>query len=356
MTSAGKSVVIHSITGLFKRASFLFCLLVLFAGLGLSGCSSKPDIIKISGAALGTTYHVTVVADQPAPDDLAERIKAVLDVVDQSMSTYKDDSEISRFNRLPIDSEQQISAEFSQVLAISRMIWQQSGGAFDPTVGPLVDLWGFGPVSTDNLVPTDEQIETAISAIGYQHVQLIDDRLSKTQALRLDLSAVAKGYAVDLIADMLEMLALPDYLVEVGGEMRLSGSNPKGQLWRVAVEQPSLIPQVQQVIEIADIAMATSGDYRNFFESDGVRYSHSIDPRTGRPVAHGLASVTVLAPTCAEADAWATALTILGEEQGILLAEQLNLAVYMLVNVDDSFKVISSTAFAPYLNQSDSLD
>ena len=356
MTLVDNSAVVNSLTGLFKRASFLFCLLAICGVLGLSGCGSKPDIIKISGTALGTTYHVTIVADQPAPDDLAERIKAILEVVDQSMSTYKDDSEISLFNRLPINTAQQISAEFSQVLAISRMIWQQSGGAFDPTVGPLVDLWGFGPVRTHNLVPTDEQIETAISAIGYQHVQLTDDRLSKTQPLRLDLSAVAKGYAVDQIADMLEMLALPDYLVEVGGEMRLSGSNPKGQLWRVAVEQPSLIPQVQQVIEVADTAMATSGDYRNYFESDGVRYSHSIDPRTGRPVNHGLASVTVLAATCAEADAWATALTILGEEQGMLLAEQLSLAVYMLVKVDDSFKVISSTAFAPYLNQSDSPD
>jgi thiamine biosynthesis lipoprotein len=219
-----------------------------------------------------------------------------------------------------------------------------------------VDLWGFGPVTTDNVVPSDEQINTALTEIGYQHVRLADDRLSKTQPLRLDLSAVAKGYAVDQIADMLEMLALPDYLVEVGGEMRLSGSNPKGQPWRIAVEQPSLIPQVQQVIEVADTSMATSGDYRNYFESDGVRYSHSIDPRTGRPVSHGLASVTVLAATCAEADAWATALTILGEEQGMLLAEQLELAVYMLVKADEGFEALSSSAFAPYLNRSDSPD
>ena len=155
---------------------------------------------------------------------------------------------------------------------------------------------------------------------------------------------------------MLEMLALPDYLVEVGGEMRLSGSNPKGQPWRIAVEQPSLIQQVQQVIEVVDTAMATSGDYRNYFESDGVRYSHSIDPRSGRPVAHGVASVTVLAATCAEADAWATALTILGEEQGMLLAEQLDLAVYMLVKTDEGFEALSSSAFAPYLKRSDSPD
>jgi thiamine biosynthesis lipoprotein len=356
MTSADNALCFDVLTGLLKRASFLFYVLSIGVVLGLTGCDSKPDIINISGAALGTRYHITVVADQPAPDDLAERVEAVLEVIDQSMSTYKSDSEISRFNQLAINTEQQISAEFAQVLTISRSIWQQSAGAFDPTVGPLVDLWGFGPVSTDNVVPSDEQINTALTEIGYQHVRLADDRLSKTQPLRLDLSAVAKGYAVDQIADMLEMLALPDYLVEVGGEMRLSGSNPKGQPWRIAVEQPSLIPQVQQVIEVADTAMATSGDYRNYFESDGVRYSHSIDPRTGRPVSHGLASVTVLAPTCAEADAWATALTILGEEQGMLLAEQLDLAVYMLVKADDGFKAISSNAFAPYLKRSDSPD
>jgi len=121
--------------------------------------------------------------------------------------------------------------------------------------------------------------------------------------VRLDLSAVAKGYAVDLVADLLEMLALPDYLVEVGGEMRLGGSNTQGKPWRIAVEQPSVIPQVQRIIELGDVAMATSGDYRNYFKVDGVRYSHTIDPRTGRPITHSLASVTVLAPTCAEADA-----------------------------------------------------
>ena len=292
-----------------------------------------------------------MVADQPAPNDLAERIDAALDVVDLSMSTYKTESEISRFNALSVNASQQISADFAHVLNVSESVWQQSNGAFDPTVGPLVDLWGFGPVPGDNVVPTDDQIDAALAAIGYQHVQLADGQLAKSSPVRLDLSAVAKGYAVDQVADLLEMLALPDYLVEVGGEMRLSGFNPKGQPWRIAVEQPTVIPQVQRIIELGDVAMATSGDYRNYFEVDGVRYAHTIDPRTGRPINHSLASVTVLAPTCAEADAWATALTVLGEEQGLAVAEQLNLPVYMLVKVEAGFKAVSSSAFAPYLTE-----
>ena len=339
-----------TLTGLGQRASFFLSALALFCLLGLAGCDSGPDIIKISGNKMGTTYHITVVADQPAPRDLAERIDRALDVVDLSMSTYKTESEISKFNGLPVDTSQQISADFSHVLKVSKTVWRQSNGAFDPTVGPLVDLWGFGPQRGDDVVPADDQIDRALASIGFQYMQLSEGQISKTRPVRLDVSAVAKGYAVDLVADLLEMLALPDYLVEVGGEMRLGGSNAKGQFWRIAVEQPSVIPQVQRIIELGDVAMATSGDYRNYFEVDGVRYSHTIDPRTGRPITHGLASVTVLAPTCAEADAWATALSVMGEEQGLAVAEQLNLPVYMLVKTESGFKAVSSSAFDPYLN------
>ena len=350
MTSVDKSILALTLTGLGQRASFLLYALALFCLLGLTGCDSGPEIIKISGSKMGTTYHITVVADQPAPDDLAERIDAALDVVDLSMSTYKAESEISKFNALPIDTSQQISADFAHVLKVSETVWRQSNGAFDPTVGPLVDLWGFGPVPGDDVVPADDQIDRALASTGFQHMQLSEGQISKTSPVRLDLSAVAKGYAVDLVADLLEMLALPDYLVEVGGEMRLGGSNTQGKPWRIAVEQPSVIPQVQRIIELGDVAMATSGDYRNYFKVDGVRSSHTIDPRTGRPITHSLASVTVLAPTCAEADAWATALSVLGAEQGLAVAEQLNLPVYMLVNVESGFKAVSSSAFDPYLN------
>ncbi len=351
MTLVGKRLLDTKLTGLPNRASFFLSALVAFCLLALSGCDSRPEIIKISGTKMGTSYHITVVADQPAPDDLAERIDAALDLVDLSMSTYKPSSEISRFNQLPVDVEQAISHEFSQVLEVSQDVWEQTSGAFDPTVGPLVDLWGFGPAPALDVVPGDNAIALALERIGFEHLQQSAQLISKHKPVRLDLSAVAKGYAVDLVADLLEMLALPDYLVEVGGEMRLGGSNPEGQAWRVAVEMPTLMPQVQRVIAARDIAVATSGDYRNYFEKDGKRYSHTIDPRTGRPITHSLASVTVLAQTCAYADAWATALMVLGEEQGMALAETLQLPVYMLVKDGDGFKAISSAAFEPFLNR-----
>jgi thiamine biosynthesis lipoprotein len=344
----------HSVrTGLLHRASFSLFALLVAALVGLTGCDSAPEIIKISGSKMGTSYNITVVADQPAPADLAQRIEAVLDVVDQSMSTYKSDSEISHFNAQPVAEPQMISPEFADVLDVSKLIWEQSSGAFDPTVGPLVDLWGFGPVPTEDVVPSDEQIAGALQSVGYQHLSIDMQMISKAAPVRLDLSAVAKGYAVDQVADLLEILALPDYLVEVGGEMRLGGYNPQGQPWRIAVEMPAVIPQVQRVFQAHDVGIATSGDYRNYFEQDGVRYSHTIDPRTGKPIRHNLASVTVVSDTCAEADAWATALMVLGEEQGMVLAEELGLAIYMLVKDGEEFKAMSSKAFAPYLLKQD---
>ncbi len=340
-------------TGL-EKASFLFFLLVSFSLL--SGCDHAPEIIKISGSKMGTTYHVTIVADQPAPADLAEQIDRALSAVDQSMSTYKSQSELSQFNRLPLSEQMKASDQFWAVLQTSEKIWRQSAGAFDPSVGPVVDLWGFGPQASQDRIPEDSEIAAALENAGFEHLLFnrSEQAISKQKAIALDLSAVAKGYAVDQVAELLEMLALPDYLVEVGGEMRLSGSNPEGNPWRVAIELPSLMPQVQQVIEIHSGAVATSGDYRNYFEKEGVRYSHTIDPRSGKPITHNLASVTVIEDHCADADAWATALMVLGEEEGIRIANQYAIPAYMLVREGDGFRVISSTAFEPYLQ--DSLD
>ena len=300
---------------------------------------------------MGTTYHIAVVADQLPPDDLAQRIEQQLGKVDNSMSTYKEHSELSQFNRMQVGQQLQISEEFAEVLRISRDVWERSNGAFDPTVGPLVNLWGFGPQATEDSIPSAEAVASALKNSGFQYVILNGLMLSKEQPVQLDLSAVAKGYAVDLVANLLEMLALPDYLVEVGGEIRVSGLNPQGEAWRVAVEQPQLLSSVDRVINLSDSAIATSGDYRNYFERDGVRYSHTIDPKTGMPIVHHLASTTVLASTCAEADAWATAFLVLGARQSLELAERLDLALYVLVREGDEFKALNSSKFMPYLNQ-----
>ena len=299
---------------------------------------------------MGTTYSITVVADQLPPDDLSQQIDRLLSKVDSSMSTYKNESEISRFNRLSVGQTQKISSEFAEVIRISQKIWHQSNGAFDPTIGPLVDLWGFGPVDREGQVPSSESIEQVLSNVGFESIVLEDLTLSKLAPVALDVSAVAKGYAVDLVANHLEMLALPDYLVEIGGEIRVSGTNPDGQPWRIALEQPQLFAAVDRVIEISDGAIATSGDYRNYFEKDGVRYSHTIDPRTGMPIRHKLASVSVIAESCAEADAWATALSVMGVVESKKLANQLGLAVYMLVREDDQFVAQHSDKFEQYLH------
>jgi thiamine biosynthesis lipoprotein len=355
MTSAGKGFMKShktNLTGL-EKASFLFFTLLTFALV--SGCDHAPEVIKISGSKMGTSYHVTIVADQPAPADLAEQIDQVLSAVDQSMSTYKTQSELSQFNRLPISEQVQASDQLWAVLQTSEKVWRESSGAFDPTVGPVVDLWGFGPVATEDKIPEDQAIAAALTNSGFEYLLLnsSDQAISKQKAIALDLSAVAKGYAVDQVADLLEMLALPDYLVEVGGEMRLSGTNPEGAPWRIAIELPSLMPQVQQIVAINNSAVATSGDYRNYFEKDGVRYSHTIDPRNGKPITHNLASVTVMADRCADADAWATALMVLGEEEGMRIANQYSIPAYMLIREGETFRVLSSSAFQPYLKNTE---
>lgn len=320
------------------------CVFVLVI-LALYGCSNKPEVLTISGTKMGTSYHITVIADQLPPDDLEQQIEQLLAKVDSSMSTYEKDSEISQFNRLPVGQTLTVSQEFAEVVKISRQIWQLSNGAFDPTIGPLVDLWGFGPDERHESIPSSKTIELTKAQIGFDYVVLDEYKLSKTKAVALDLSAVAKGYAVDRVADLLEMLALPNYLVEIGGEIRVSGFNSDGVLWRIAMEQPQLFAEVDRVINITDIAVATSGDYRNYFEKDGVRYSHTIDPLTGKPIVHNLASVTVLTQSCAEADAWATAFSVMGAEQSLKLAEQLDIAVYMLVRQNGQFVPRTSAAF-----------
>jgi thiamine biosynthesis lipoprotein len=351
MILAVKLIQDNVLERLLKVSLWRVCGLVLLSSLLLSGCDRGPEIVKISGTKMGTTYHITVVADQPAPDNLAVLIEAELDRVDYSMSTYKPDSEINRFNQLAVDQSMTVSLEFFEVLTIAQSVWLNSNGALDPSVGPLVDLWGFGPSLTEGQIPSEKQITIALAAVGFDAliIDSSDQSVIKARPVVIDLSAVAKGYAVDLVADLLEMNALPDYLIEIGGETRVSGLNPQGQPWRLAIESPLLIGQIETVLALTSGAVATSGDYRNYFERDGIRYSHTIDPRDGKPIIHTLASVTVMADTCAEADAWATALLVLGNKEGLDLANRLGLAVYMLVRDGDEYTTSYSKMFEPYL-------
>jgi thiamine biosynthesis lipoprotein len=328
--------------------SFLF-----FCGM-LLGCSQSDerDAVLLQGQTMGTSYHVTLVmGDRQKAFDQAElqaAIDAELVVINQHMSTYIPDSEIMQLSGAAVDEWHYVSEPLRQVLEISQTISRKSNGAFDITVGPLVNLWGFGP-ETKHQKPSDEDIARARTMVGFEHVELTGHQVRKTADVQLDLSAVAKGYGVDWIADFLSARGFQNYMVEIGGELRLSGVNTRGQSWRIAIEQPDdWQGSVHKAITLTDVGMATSGDYRNYFEQDGKRFSHTINPSTGYPIEHNLASVTVIAKTSAEADAWATALNVLGAEKGMEIANRENLAVYMIVKDGDHFTDLYSAAFAAF--------
>ncbi|GAB3272160.1 FAD:protein FMN transferase [Parahaliea aestuarii] len=305
---------------------------------------------------MGTTWHVTYVAPPSAPpaDTLQAGLEAELESVNDSMSTYREDAEISAFNRLPVGQWLTVSAPFMTVLRAALEIGEQSDGAYDVTVAPLVNLWGFGPGRGAAKVPAAETIAALREQVGQGNLDIDAEgsRVRKTREVSLDFSSIAKGYAVDRLAEYLLVQPVSDFLVEVGGEMRLAGASPRGDRWRIAIEQPSAGGRAPAVgLSLSDVAVATSGDYRNFFELDGKRFSHSIDPRTGYPVAHDLVSVTVLAETAMRADAWATALVVLGADEAMRVASELGLAVYFIRRQGEGFAASHTDAFSPWLGE-----
>jgi thiamine biosynthesis lipoprotein len=303
---------------------------------------------------MGTTWHVTFVPGEAAPgqDAVQTGIEALLEQINLSMSTYREDSEISRFNKAAPGNWLEVSDDFVEVLSAALAVGNASGGAYDVTVGPLVNLWGFGPGKPVTEPPQEAAIRSLRQQLGQDRLRLDADggRVMKLGDLALDFSSIAKGYAVDRIADWMVQQGMDRFLVEIGGEMRLAGMSARGDPWRIAIEQPeSAGRSVARAISLTDAAVATSGDYRNFFEKDGRRYSHTIDPRTGYPVSHGLVSVTVVHPSATLADAWATALTVLGPEAGMAVARASGLAVYCITREGRGFTSSHTPAFEPYL-------
>lgn len=322
--------------------------LVIAALLLLSGCEKSPQVHQWSGQTMGTHYTITAIepAEQGFTLDIAQqRIESELQRVIDAMSTYQSASEIARFSALAAPGCMAISSAFADVVAMALDINHRSNGAFNPLVAPLVNRWGFGSDSAVFEFPIHDEIQTLLKQVNMDALQLTVDsgqpksyRLCKSAPVQLDLSAIAKGYAVDLLASALNALQVQHYLVDIGGEVKVRGRNPNGLAWRLAIEKPGAgFATVQQVVNLtSNTSIATSGDYRNFFEHQGVRYSHTIDPRTGYPVQHSLASVTVIAESAALADAWATALTVVGPETAKQLAQELNLAVYLVERAAES--------------------
>ena len=309
----------------------------------------EPSVMLLEGEALGTTWSLKVA--EPNDDErrvhLQWLVEAALAEVDQSMSTYRADSELMGLNRHEETNPFAVSDMLDSVLTEAMEVGTATTGAFDVTVGPLVDAWGFGP-DGHQIPPSDRVLAEVVGRVGQDKIRLQAGGVTKsTPDVFIDLSAIAKGYAVDHVVEGLQLAGVHNLLMEVGGEIVARGQNPNGQVWRLGIETPSASQrQVHHAIPLENAAMATSGDYRQYYEHEGLRVSHLIDPRTSRPIEHRLASVTVVAKRCSTADAWATALSIMGDEEGFNLAEKMDLQAYFIVRTETgTFTTRSTTAF-----------
>jgi len=335
-----------------------------------AGCERDP-LVTFNGEIMGTTYTVKLLGPADA-DEMERGVMETLVAVNQQMSTYLPDSALSRFNSVSSTDWHAVPDDLIIVIKTAQEISKQSAGAFDVTVASLVELWGFGP---DELQPAEleagavrpSEVEPANSDrvpkqslrasvgenVGYDYLEYRLDpaALRKRRAgLRVDLSAIAKGYGVDAAADYLSAHGIENFLVEIGGEIRARGVNTSGQPWRIGIEKPNFSMNfvggdIHRIVSLNNMSMATSGDYRNFFERDGVRYSHTFDPRANAPVQHALASVTVLHNSAMHADAWATALSVLGPQDGPMLAEKLELAALFLIRESDGLVEKTTSGF-----------
>ncbi len=330
---------------LMHRISYLSCALFLL-GAWSSMASAESGEVTLSGQTMGTTY--TVKAFLPKTTDrnaIGEAIVEELEEINTRMSTYLPDSEVSRFNRAAPGEWFEVSGATAQVVQLAQQISTRTEGAFDITVNPLVELWGFGPAARrreqgDVGPPTDAEIAAVLERVGFTKldVSLKPPRLRKqVEGLQIDLSAIAKGYAVDRIWHVLnDWGGIQSYMIEVGGEVRVRDAKPNGEAWSIAIESPLVdVRKPELILAARNTAIASSGDYRNFFEHEGVLYSHTIDPRTGRPVSHPASGVTVTTERCAEADALATALMVLGPAAGQDWCEANQVAALFLSRTDE---------------------
>ena len=337
-----------------KKCKNAAALAAFFVLAMLTGCSSDPEIKKLSGRTMGTSWSVVIanpiaILDQ---EEIQGEIETVLLEVNRQMSTYDPASEISRFNQFQdLNTWFPVSELFAATTISALSFSEISNGGFDPTVGPLVNLWGFGPDTSAEVLPSDGAIALAMSSVGFSAITVRESGAGSSSAIRknaeryLDLSAIAKGVGVDQVHALLDTLGYSNFLVEIGGEVRVKGDKD-GLGWRVAVEKPVKDDRaVERLLLLKDLALATSGDYRNYREIEGEGYSHTIDPSTGRPVTHQLASVTVADSACAIADGWATTLLVLGPTKGYQLAVEKNLPAMFIERLGDDFVVKETPRF-----------
>lgn len=308
---------------------------------------ANAQVETFGGETMGTTWSAKIVAP---PANVQAEIEAVLANIIAQMSHWEPTSQLSRINAAAPGTWHRIGPEFAQVMKIALDIAERSGGAFDPAMGVPVNLWGFGPPGPRSDwgagLPSEAEIEAARAASGYDAIDFdpLLLRLRLTRPVRLDLSGIAKGYAIDAVAARLRALGCLDFLVEIGGELLGEGIQPDGQPWWVDVETPPGVEAAPLRIALHGLAVATSGDYRRSFVEGDTNYAHTLDPRTARPVTNGVASVTFLHRNCAQADAWASALTVLGPEEGMAIAEREELAVHIVARGKEEGRELMSPA------------
>ncbi|OOS00444.1 thiamine biosynthesis protein ApbE [Canicola haemoglobinophilus] len=340
---------------------FLLNLINILALAFLLSACQKEEVVSLNGKTMGTTYHIKYIDEGKAKlnsEQIYQGIEAILQDVNAKMSTYIPDSELSLFNKNPeVNTPIEVSADLARVVAEAIELNQITQGALDVTVGPVVNLWGFGPEKRVEKAPTAEQIAERKAWVGIEKVKLTqkNDKFFLTKSvpqLYIDLSSIAKGFGVDKVADYIAEQGITHYLVEIGGEIRANGHNAENKAWQIAIEKPTFdgTRSVSQVIGLQDFAMATSGDYRNYFEQDGKRFSHEIDPKTCQPIQHNLASITVLSKSSMTADGLSTGLFVLGAEKALEVAEQYNLPIYLTVKTTQGFENKMSSKFAEILS------
>jgi FAD:protein FMN transferase len=332
------------------RSTFLLAALLL-----LSACRQASPELALSGPTMGTTYNVKVAAPPANIDSYQVRvvIDEVLARIDRSMSGYRRDSEISRFNASASTEWIDVSVDLATVIRAALEVSELSHGAFDVTVMPLVNLWGFGAAQPADVLPDEATIARTRARVGYRklHVRTDPPALRKdTGDITIDLNGIAPGYAVDLLAERFLSLHIENFMIDIGGEVLARGRNASGEPWRIAVERPiDAEPTAYAIVQLDNMSVTTSGEYRHYYLRDGRRYSHTIDPRTGKPVDHDLAAVVVVGPTSTYIDAWATALNVLGSEAGYALAAEHHLPVMFIDGPADRLRPRLTAQFERYL-------
>lgn len=328
----------------------------------LAGCDKPPaaehPMLEIHGRTMGTFYGVKVVGDFPGGQQaLQTQVDSLLKHYNDEISTYDPNSSLSKFNQQQTTAPFPVSQDMADIVISAVRVGQRTQGVLDVTVGPLVNLWGFGPDRRPVKIPTDAQITAARQRVGIQrlHVDVSADHAELRKDIPnmyVDLSTVGEGFGADKIADFLESRGVHNYLVEIAGASRSRGVNAKGEPWKLAIQKPTdELDEVQAIVKPDGRAISTSGSYRNYYELNGQRYSHIIDPATGKPITHRLVSATVITPTALEADGLDTALMVMGPEKAMAFAKQQHLAVYLVIKTDKGFKAEYSETFKPYLVQ-----